>query len=102
LSLWTGIPPMLPCESAFLVALGKLVTTPRHAQELHGRQGGQESYHEGGKAMDEDFTQLADLDLLAECARVGNAVAALNRRYRALSDEFIRSAVARWQTQLQR
>lgn len=52
--------------------------------------------------MDEDVRQLADLDLLAECVRVGNAAAALNRRYQALSDEFIRRAAARWQTQLQR
>jgi hypothetical protein len=46
--------------------------------------------------MDEDVTQLADPDLLAECARVGAAVQALAERYQALSAEFTRRAEARW------
>ena len=46
--------------------------------------------------MNEDFTQLADPDLLAECATVGAAVAVLAERYRALSAEFSRRAEARW------
>jgi hypothetical protein len=48
--------------------------------------------------MDEDFTQLADPDLLAECARAGAAAEVLAERYQALSAEFTRRAEARWTT----
>jgi hypothetical protein len=46
--------------------------------------------------MNEDISQLADPELLAECARVGAAVETLAERYQALSDEFSRRAAARW------
>ena len=55
-----------------------------------------ESQHGSRKAMNEDFTQLDDPDLLDEVERTREAVAALTVRYEALSAEFSRRAAAQW------
>lgn len=47
-------------------------------------------------AMDEDYTQLDDPELLAEAERTRAAVAALTVKYEALSAEFTRRAAAQW------
>jgi hypothetical protein len=58
-----------------------------------------DGHHEQGKAMDEAFSEVAELDdfqVIAERVRVMDTIAALTDRYQKLNDEMTRRATLAW------